>query len=104
MKLKEILLETISAHYEYIESCERDITSRCRAIAVTEALTQQLNANRLIMNEFYSKFFEERKQLFNSANHVLESAIENDDPELAGIAVTVIKMLNEKTPFNNEVI
>ena len=99
--ITSLVSDIMREHYEYLSAAERSSTETAASIANLIVKTAQLRANRVLAEQFFNKQLQERTRLFSSAHKVLEKAIEEGDIEWAQIAITIIEIVQKKTPFTD---
>lgn len=95
-----IVKDIISEYYAYLSLNERNSTEIEKSIALLKTKASELQAQ----TEFAQKYFElqmsERERLLNSASKVLDKAMNTGDVEFAEIAVKIIDIVHQKSPFS----
>lgn len=98
--ISDIVNDLVREHYNYISECEKQGTERTKKIAIITAKTKELQAYTDMAEAFFSHQLQERDRLFDSANKVLDKALENGDVDFAQIAIRTIEIVNRKSPFS----
>lgn len=96
----DIVKDLVAEHYAYLSECERDHTENEKRIAVLKAKSGELQANIQLAEKYFSQQMADRERLFNSASKVLEKAMTTGDSDYAEIAVRIIEVVHNKSPFS----
>ncbi len=79
---------------DYLTQLDRYDTQLVRKIAEISVLTKELSAKREIVNVYFSNRLQEKEDMYNLANKVLEKAIETGDVGMADLAIKQIQIIN----------
>lgn len=97
--LKEVIIKTKQAQFDYLKEQERLITKREALISNIKLMTSIIQERRDVAEIFISVYFDERKQLRESAEESLDKAIENGDYEVADVILKFIEIIYLGDPF-----
>lgn len=78
---------------DYLTNMDKYGTQLAGNIAEISALTKELSAKRELANIYFSNHLEEKEQLYNVANKVLDKAINTGNIKMAEIALEQIKII-----------
>lgn len=95
-----IVKDIISEHYTYLSQCERNSTEIEKCIAVLKSRSYELQAQSELAEKYFNMQMGERERLFRSASEVLDKAMDLGDMEYAEIAVRIIEVVHNKSPFS----
>lgn len=89
-EVKNYILNTRKAYYEYLKLQARTITEQEKQISHIKVLSTALSARRDVAEVFSKNFFEEKKLLRQLADDALEIAIQKGDVQLAQVTIEFI--------------
>lgn len=95
-----IVKDIISEHYNYLSQCERNSTEIERSIVVLKSRAYELQVQSELAEKYFDRQMGERERLFRSASEVLDKAMSLGDVEYAEIAVRIIEVVHNKSPFS----
>lgn len=95
-----IVKDIISEHYAYLSQCEENHTETVKRIAVLKAKSYELQAQTELVEKYFGQQMADRERLFHSASRVLDKAMNTGDAELAEIAVRIMEVVHQKSPFS----
>ena len=83
-----------------IELIVKDITEIEKSIAILKSKSYELKVQTELAEKYFSQQMSERERLFKSATQVLDKAMNTGDVEFAEIAIRVIEVVHNKSPFS----
>ncbi len=101
--IKDITKEAMQCFKEYSMCREQEITERQRIKAQLGAINHIIDANKEIYLKQIESNMEERKELYHSAQGIIEKASEDGDVEMLKIALDFVFAVYQKTPQLGEV-
>ena len=96
----QIAKALIEENCKYMMQCEINSTEAEKQIAIIKEKTKELQANAEMAREYFQHQIRERESLFQSANALLEKAIETGNVELAQLAMRTIEIVHNQSPFS----
>ncbi len=98
--IQNIVKDLIHAEYEYLQSCETEITEKVRQRAQITVLVERLSLETEVARAWFEKNLQTRTEFFNVANQLLDEAIKRGDSEIADIAIHTISALRKQNIFS----
>lgn len=93
IKEKGVISELVQKHRDSLIILQSENTGFVQKFVVMNAMTKQLSANRNVFHEYFKHRMDERKQIIQTGNELLEQAIKKGNVELAQSALQLIHML-----------
>ena len=99
-EIKDLVEEIICGFSDYLLKKEKVITELEKDIAVIKAKTYELRAQKKIAEQYFNNQLIERQRIFSFASKVLDKAMESGDEEYAKVAIIILEVVQQKSPFS----
>lgn len=99
LNIRDSIIESQRAYYEYLKEEERLETKRVAVIASIEQLTELIKVKREVSEMIAKQYWREKEYLRNLCEKALQKFIDLADFELADIHIHFIDVLYSENPF-----
>ncbi|WP_442596702.1 hypothetical protein [Neobacillus sp. D3-1R] len=98
-ELSKIATESIKVFGDYMKCREVEITERTRIRATLTAINKKIEAEKEIFLRFIESSFADREKLYQRADIVLKTAVENGDVEMVRVTLNYLAVVSSRNPL-----
>lgn len=98
-EISKVVSKAIDAAADYAKEREFQKTERKRIRACLEAVTKQIESNRIKFEQYMESSFAEREKLYKRVDSMLNRAVEIGDIEMGKLALNFMLNVYNKNPM-----
>ncbi|OAA86347.1 hypothetical protein [Clostridium coskatii] len=99
-EIEQLVKYAIDSVTDYMKCKQYEQTERKRIQSCLQAITDQINSNRIKFDQYMKASFAERERLYSRVDKFLNYAIETGDSEFAKLSLNVMLQIYNKNPMD----